>query len=50
MLIVQNVERAFKIIVLKEKQLHKNVEKNIVECARTSTKDPFIYFFLIHIQ
>jgi len=33
-LIVQHLEKAFQAVVIKEKQLHKNVKKNIIECAR----------------
>ncbi|KAE9542389.1 hypothetical protein AGLY_003516 [Aphis glycines] len=35
-LIVQHLEKAFQIIVVKEKELHKNVSLNIFECAKKS--------------
>lgn len=36
LLIVQHLERAFQVIVVQEKQLHKNVEYDVIECARKS--------------
>lgn len=33
-LIVQHLEKAFQIIVIKEKALHQNVSLNIFECAK----------------
>jgi len=35
-LIVHHLEKAFQIIVVKEKALHKNVSLNIFECAKKS--------------
>lgn len=45
-LIVQHLERAFQAVVINEKQLYKNVKKNIIECARKSIiiKNNFSFF------
>jgi len=36
------LQKAFQIVVIKKKQLHKNVKKNVIECARKN----IIYFFI----
>lgn len=49
-LIVQHLEKAFQIIVVKEKALHKNVSLNIFDCAKRSilTKSKNLFFNGFH--
>jgi len=45
LLIVQHLEKAFQVIVVQKSQLHKNVEHNIIECARKSIQLKSSLFF-----
>ncbi|KAF0746950.1 THAP domain-containing protein 9 [Aphis craccivora] len=45
LLIVQHLEKAFQVIVVQKSQLHKNVEHNIVVCARKSIQLKSSLFF-----
>ncbi|KAE9521578.1 hypothetical protein AGLY_018042 [Aphis glycines] len=45
LLIVQHLEKTFQVIVVQKSQLHKNVEHNIVECARKSIQLKSSLFF-----